>query len=207
MNKTTTTDGLSAGIFGGVIFVVFFIFFPIIGLDVGLFLSILFAVVAFGAGWFFLFERKKPEILEREAGLKVALEEGDKNLSAIRVLERQIKRPSILNKIKNIESILQSILIDLKKDPNKLRNAKQLLDYYVPTTIKILTKYVELSSQGTTSGGIQTSLTKVETMLGKIGDAFDEQHARLLSNDVMDLDNELATLDQTINMDGLTKDQ
>ena len=53
---------------------------------------------------------------------------------------------------------------------------------------------------------IRKSLAKVETMLQTIRDAFEKQLGRLLSDDAMDLDAELATLEQTIKMEGLGKD-
>jgi hypothetical protein len=54
--------------------------------------------------------------------------------------------------------------------------------------------------------GIQASLARVEGMLGTLKDAFEAQLAKLLSNDVMDLDSALQTLKQAIEMEGLGKE-
>jgi 5-bromo-4-chloroindolyl phosphate hydrolysis protein len=74
------------------------------------------------------------------------------------------------------------------------------------STINILNKYVELSAQDIEDEDIKKSLAKAETMLQTIRDAFEKQLGRLLSNDAMDLDAELATLEQTIKMEGLGKE-
>jgi 5-bromo-4-chloroindolyl phosphate hydrolysis protein len=189
-----------AGILGAAVFAVFFFL-----IDVGAIFSIVLGAAAF-VGGFFLFERKKSEVIDKENDLRTALEAGEKNLAEIRTIEKKIRKPAMLARIKEIDTILERILVDIKKDPSKLRNARQFLDYYVGSTIKILSKYVEISSQNVSDSGIQGSLARVEGMLGTIRDAFDAQHARILSNDVMDLDTEIQTLDQTIKMEGLGKD-
>lgn len=200
MNKKTTADGLLAGIAGAVVFLVFYLL-----VDIGLVFSLILGVAAF-VGGFFLFERKRPEVIEKENDLKSSLDAGDKKLSEIRALERKIQKPSMLSKMKEIEDLIEKILVDIKRDPAKLHNARQFLDYYLDATIQILTKYVEISSQNVKDSSIQASLTKVEGILGTIKDAFDAQLAKLLSNDVMDLDSTVQTLKQTIEMEGLGKE-
>ncbi len=200
MKKKTTPDGLLSGILGAAVFGVFYLL-----IDIGLVFSLALGVVAFVAG-FFLFDRKKPEVLEKEDDLRDSLDAGDKKHSEIRALQRKIRKASVLSRLKEIDDIVERILAGIKKDPSKLRNARQFLDYYLDATILILTKYVDISSQNVKDPGIQASLARVEGMLGTIKDAFDAQLARLLSNDVMDLDSALQTLKQTIEMEGLSKE-
>jgi 5-bromo-4-chloroindolyl phosphate hydrolysis protein len=200
MNKKTTSDGLLAGIAGAAVFLVLYLL-----IDAGLILSLVLGVASFLAGFFF-FRRKRPEVIEKENELKSSLDAGDKKLSDIRALERKIRKPSMLSKMKEIDDLIEKILVDVRKDPAKLRSARQFLDYYLDATIQILTKYVEISAQNVNDAGIQASLLRVEGMLGTIKDAFDAQLAKLLSNDVMDLDSAVQTLKQTIEMEGLGKD-
>jgi 5-bromo-4-chloroindolyl phosphate hydrolysis protein len=200
MSKRTAPDGILSGILGAAVFGVFYLL-----VDVGLVVAIGLGVVAF-VGGFFLFQRKRPEVLEREDDLKSSLDAGDKKHSEIRALQRRIQKPSMLAKIKEIDDIVEKILVGIRKDPSKLHNARQFLDYYLDATIKILTKYVDISAQNVKDAGIQASLARVEGMLGTIKDAFDAQLARLLSNDVMDLDSAIQTLKQTIEMEGLGKE-
>jgi 5-bromo-4-chloroindolyl phosphate hydrolysis protein len=200
MIKKTTPDGLLSGILGAAVFVAFYLL-----IDVGLVFSLILGVAAF-VGGFFLFDRRKPEVIEKEHDLRSALNQGDRKHAEIRALQRKIRKPSIVSKIKEIDDVVEKILAGIKKDPSKLRGARQFLDYYLDATIQILTKYVDISSQNVKDAAIQESLARVEGMLGTIKDAYDAQLARLLANDVLDLESALQTLKQTIEMEGLGKE-
>lgn len=201
MSEETTKDGLLSGILAAAVFLVFFFV-----LDIGLVPSLLVALAAYAAGFFFLFKVKKPEVLAGESSLKAALEEGKRKLAEIQGLEKKIKKPSMVSQIKDIEGIIAKILAKIERDPSRLRLAHQFLNYYLESVINILNKYVELGAQNVEDEDIKKSLAKVEAMLQTIRDAFDKQLGRLLSDDAMDLDAELETLEQAIKMEGLGKE-
>ena len=132
-----------------------------------------------------------------------ALREGQEKLSELRGLSPRISDRSIRSKFDAIVAAAESILNDLKKNPRDIRAARQFLTYYLDATIKIVSRYADLSEKNLPSAEIQDSLRKAESMLDMIHAAFEKQHARLLENDVLDLDAEMALLKQTIQMEGL----
>jgi 5-bromo-4-chloroindolyl phosphate hydrolysis protein len=201
MSDETTKDGL----FSGILAAAMFIFFLLI-IDAGVPASLFAGAVAYAIGFFFLFKVKKPEVVANETTLKTALQEGSRKLSEIQRLEKQVRKASVTSQIRDIEGIIRKILAKIEHDPDSLKQAHQFLAYYLDSTINILEKYVELSAQDVEDADIKTSLAKVETMLETIRAAFEKQLARLLSDDAMDLDVELATLEQTIKMEGLGKE-
>jgi 5-bromo-4-chloroindolyl phosphate hydrolysis protein len=201
MSGKTTKDGLFSGILAAAIFLVFLLF-----IDAGILASILAGAVAYAIGFLFLFRVKNPETVAGEATLKAALQEGSRKLSEIERIEKQVRKPSMSSQIKDIEGIIGKILAKIGNDPASLKQAHQFLGYYLDSTLNILNKYVELSSQNVEDENIKKSLAKAESMLQTIRDAFEKQLGRLLSDDAMDLDAELATLEQTIKMEGLGKE-
>lgn len=98
---------------------------------------------------------------------------------------------------------MEKILAEIRRDPADLKRSRQFLSYYLDATINIITKYATLSSQRVDDESIGESLSRTERMLDTINLAFEKQLARLLSNDVMDLDTELTLLEKTIEMEGL----
>jgi 5-bromo-4-chloroindolyl phosphate hydrolysis protein len=201
MSDETTKDGLFSGILAAAMFLAFLLI-----IDAGVVASLLAGAVVYAIGFFFLFRVKKPEVIASEATLKEALQEGSRKLSEIQRLEKQVRKASMIPQIKDIEGIIGKILAKIEHDPDSLKLAHQFLAYYLDSTINILNKYVELSAQDIEDEDIKKSLAKVETMLQTIRDAFEKQLGRLLSDDAMDLDAELATLEQTIKMEGLGKE-
>jgi 5-bromo-4-chloroindolyl phosphate hydrolysis protein len=201
MSDEKAKDGLLSGILAAAMFLVF-----LLAIDAGLIPSLLVAAVAYVIGFFFLFKVKRPEIVASESTLKTALQEGGRKLAVIQGLEKRIRKSSMISQIKDIEGIIGKILAKIERDPARLKQAHQFLTYYLDSTINILNKYVELGAQNVEDEEIQKALAKVESMLQTIRDAFEKQLARLLSDDAMDLDAELATLEQTIKMEGLGKE-
>jgi 5-bromo-4-chloroindolyl phosphate hydrolysis protein len=194
-----TNNGLWSGIIAAAVFLITFLF-----LDLGLLISLILAAVSFGAGWFLL-PTKKPEVVAAEAEVKDSLAEGHHKLDQIRALGKNIKKPEMAKSLAEVCTIIEKILSTIADDPKKLNPAKQFLNYYLESTVKIMTMYAELAAKNVNDAAIQTALAKVEAMLGTIRDAFEKQLAKLLSGEVMDLDVELSLLQQTINMEGLGK--
>jgi 5-bromo-4-chloroindolyl phosphate hydrolysis protein len=194
-----TNNGLWSGIIAAAVFLITFLF-----LDLGLPISLILAAVSFGAGWLLL-PTKKPEVAAAEAEVKDALAVGRRKLDQIRALGKNIKKPEMAKSLAEVCTIIEKILSTIADDPKKLNPSKQFLNYYLESTVKIMTMYAELAAKNVNDAAIQTALAKVEAMLGTIRDAFEKQLAKLLSGEVMDLDVELSLLQQTINMEGLGK--
>lgn len=150
-----------------------------------------------------VFRTKRRLAAEKPADLDSALFEGKRKLEEIRSIGKRIRDTEIRAKIEAIGESVEKILAEVKRDPGDLKLARQFLSYYLDATINILNKYTTLSSQKLADSGINASLSRTEEMLDTINQAFGKQLARLLSNDVMDLDTELSLLEQTIRMEGL----
>ncbi len=78
------------------------------------------------------------------------------------------------------------------------------MDYYLNSTIQILSKYVELTAHKLKDENIEKSLIRVESMLESLKAAYSKQFARLLTNDVSSLDVELNLLENMLKAEGLT---
>ena len=194
--------GILAGAVAGGLFLLFWLAF-----GVPLVPSLLIGAAGYGAG--LLVFRRSARSLEvaipgvsREM-ISAALREGGEKISELKSLSQRIASSSIRAKFDGIVTAAESILDDLKKNPKDIRAARQFLNYYLDATIKIVSRYAELSEKGLGSADIQASLRKVESMLDTMRTAFEKQHARLLEDDVLDLDAEMSLLKQTIQMEGL----
>lgn len=199
MAENRTSDGLLSGLLGAAVFLLFFL-----ALDVGPWVSAALALGAWGAG-FFLFSRKKPDVVAQESELRNTLTEGRRKLAEIRRFEKAMDKVTVANAVSEIATVTEKILTSIEEDASQIKQARQFLTYYLDSTIKILGLYVDLGSQDLADDGIQKSLARVEALVLTLKETFEKQLARLLSNDVLDLDTEISLLEQTIKMEGLGK--
>ena len=140
---------------------------------------------------------------ESKEMFEAALRDGLAKHTALKKESYKIINADVRKEVDAICEVTAKILATIKNDPKDLRPARQFLNYYLDATIKIVTRYVDLSTRGVRSAEIAETLKQVEDSLKTIHRAFERQLELLLQYDVMDLNSELALLKRTIEMEGL----
>lgn len=189
MAKNSTTSGLVAGSLGAGAFLVFFL---VLSLPWWLALGI--ALASALAGFLLV-----PE--GRDHNEDTTLAEGRKKLGALRRQARSLA-PEVAREAEAVADVAARILDEAASDPRSLKKARPFLSYYLDSTVKILDLYTGLRAQ-TTDTDIAQTLRRVESMLQTLRQAFETLLARLLADDALDLDTEVALLEQTMKMEGL----
>lgn len=133
--------------------------------------------------------------------LQATIGEGYRKMEEIRGMEKKVADPQVRGKVSQIIAAAGKIFAYLEKNPEKIRAARRFFSYYLETTSNILSRYLELSSQGIRSDEISRTLSKVGNILSVIETAFEKQLATLMSNDIMDLESEISLLENTIKME------
>ena len=205
MNRFYNIAGTVSGIIGACVLLALFL-----SQQMGLMMSIVLGACAFSGTYILISAFKPKNVLTFEAPedvtpqlLESTLKDGEAKIKLLVQYASGIADLSVRKKVMDISAVIRNIYDNFKKDPKEIKYAKQFLSYYFDTTIKIVKKYVELSSQNLHDPAIQKTLLKAENMLGSIETAFEKQQAKLLSNDVMDLDVEIETLEKTFNAEDL----
>ncbi|HUX41457.1 MAG TPA: 5-bromo-4-chloroindolyl phosphate hydrolysis family protein [Rectinemataceae bacterium] len=202
--KNAQLRGILPGVLGALLFLLFFVF-----IDAGLVVSLACALGGVVAGIFLGRQGRDLELgLEGQAAedFKASIRQAESGLAELRSQARSIPDKIIAAKVEAIAGIVDRAIAQIKQDPKLLKNARQFLGYYLEATTKIVARYSELTAQGLRDAELQASLRRVEGMLDTIREAFEKQFAKLLSNDLLDLDTELSLLEQTIKMEGLGAD-
>jgi 5-bromo-4-chloroindolyl phosphate hydrolysis protein len=205
MKRFYNIAGIVSGVAGGFILLLFFFF-----LQVNFVFSAVIGLAGF-VGTYLLAYAFKPKnelsfdvrssITEEE--INRTLKDGDEKIKQLQAYTALVGNTTVKEKLGQITMMVKDIFANIKKDPKNIRYAKQFLSYYLDTTINIVKKYAELSAQNIRTPEIQGTLLKAENMLGSIENAFQEQKARLLRDDVMELDVEIGTLEKTLIAEGL----
>jgi 5-bromo-4-chloroindolyl phosphate hydrolysis protein len=127
---------------------------------------------------------------------------GRKKLRKIKKLAMGIDDGSVRGKILDIHEVARKIFENFKKDPKDVKYARQFLNYYLDTVIKIIIQYTDLLGKNISSDDKET-LKRAEEMLTVIEETFTKQLGKLYEDDFLDLDSELKVLEKTIKYDGV----
>jgi hypothetical protein len=199
--------GLLAGALGGGVFLLL-----LVVLSVPLFWALLGAAAGTGAGFLLFGGRRRAEVVMPGAGAdrqlaEEAVREGRAHLEELRRTIGRIPDKPVRERAEAIAGVAERILEDIRKDPKDVRPARQFFTYYLDAAVRVLGKYVELSAHGRPSAAVRASLKRVEDNLELIRSAFEKQLGRLLEDDVLDLDTEIALLEKTIRLEGLGEEK
>ena len=138
------------------------------------------------------------------AELDAVLQQGQAAVRRIGELNDEIPDFKLSAQLKQLEILTQKIFDYVKQHPENLKQIRQFLNYYLPTTIKLLEQYVVLQNQGVRTGNIDEGMRKIEEMLEKVIAAFQQQLDSLFENDVVDITAEIRVMEKMMASEGLT---
>ena len=116
-------------------------------------------------------ESRPAENPEREKMLR----EGREAIAEMKRLNDNIAAPGISADIAQMEQITGKIFQAVQNDPAKLPQVRRFMDYYLPTTLKLLRAYDQMSNTGVSGENINKSLAQIETMMRSAAIAFSKQ--------------------------------
>ena len=127
-------------------------------------------------------------------------------LEEIRRLNGSIKNTEVSGKIDRIEKVTRRIFEHEGNSPESDRKLRSFLDYYLPTTLKMLRKYRDLERQEVRGENIGTTMRKIEEMMDKVTAGFEKQLDNLYQNDMLDITSDIVAMEQMMVKDGLSDD-
>ena len=133
--------------------------------------------------------------------------DGDKAVSEMRRLNDAIKDPKISAQIDRLEAVSLRIFSAVKEDPKKLPQIRRFMDYYLPTTLKLLNAYDRMGSAGVSGENIGGTMKRVEEMMDTIVAAFEKQLDSLYGADALDLSADMTVLETMMAREGLAGEQ
>ena len=136
--------------------------------------------------------------------LQSVIYQGKRAIADIRRLNDEIPDERISAQIDLIERLTAQIFDCVRKNPKKLSQIRQFLNYYLPTTIKLMEQYVTLQNQSLKTENITEGMQKIEDLLDKVIIAFQRQLDALFEADVVDITADIRVMEQIMASEGLT---
>ena len=141
--------------------------------------------------------RYSPEVEKIIADGKLAMREMGRLYSTIDNAE-------VCKKINEIMRISDKIVQDAVQDESDVPQIRKFLDYYLPTTIKLLNAYDRMSDQGIAGDNLSRSMKSIEEMLDTAIEAYKKQLDSLFENQALDIETDISVMNQMLAREGLT---
>ncbi len=132
------------------------------------------------------------------------LKDGRLAIAEMKRLDDNIADPGISADIVRLEQVSARIFDEVKQDPKKLPQIRKFMDYYLPTTLKLLNSYDRMSAAGVSGENIDATLAKVEGMMRTIVAAFEKQLDSLYGAEALDISTDITVLETMMAREGLT---
>lgn len=123
-------------------------------------------------------------------------------LRDIRRANDRIADPAISAKIDRLEDLAGKIFRMVEQEPTKKAKAATFLNYYLPTTQKLLDSYADFEESGISGENVTQAKERIAGTLDKIVEGFERQLDQLYQADAMDIDSDIRVMEQMLRRDG-----
>lgn len=152
--------------------------------------------------------RSKEE--EKKSGLspevQKVIDEGDAYIRKIHACNDAILGEEISAKISRMEMLIDRIFDRVEQDPESIDDIRKLMEYYLPTTVKLLEAYQELDSQPVDGENIRSSKREIEATLDTLNVAFEKLLDGMFQETAWDVSSDISVLHTMLAQEGLTDD-
>lgn len=131
------------------------------------------------------------------------IQEGNRALSEMGRLYMSIKDPEVRQKINEIMRITDKITQDAIADPSDIPQIKKFMNYYLPTTIKLLNAYDRMSAAGVEGENIDKSMKNINDMLDAAIEAYKKRLDSLFENQALDIETDIEVMNTMLAREGL----
>ena len=192
-------------------------------MDMGLFLALFLALqwnpfvsLAFSVGVYFgLFLLLKPsrkiggislEGLRDGEELQALLQGAQEDLETLERAGKEISKAPVAEQAQRLFSTAQRLMAYLKKNREKIPQARRFFLYYLDTAARLLGRYMELENLGLHTQEVLEVQRKTESVLPVLNQAFERQFTQLMAGELLDTEVDIQVLEQELEESTLKKE-
>ncbi|MGN0334295.1 MAG: 5-bromo-4-chloroindolyl phosphate hydrolysis family protein [Lachnospiraceae bacterium] len=138
--------------------------------------------------------------------VRKVIEQGDEYLRKIHECNDAISGEEISEKISRIEILVDRIFDRVEENPGYVSDIRKFMEYYLPTTVKLLDAYAEMDVQPVGGENIRTAKREIEATLDTLNVAFEKLLDSLFQDTAWDLSSDISVLNTMLAQEGLKED-
>ena len=148
-----------------------------------------------------------PEVSREQASaLHTMVSEGMEYIRKLRDLNDRIPGEGISAKLFCLENLLKDIFESVKEHPELMERMHKLMNYYLPTTLKLVESYETFDRISAPGEDIIKAKAEIENTLDTINQAFRELLNNLFRDTVFDVTTDAQVLKTMLAKEGLTRE-
>ena len=145
------------------------------------------------------YDRLSPEVQK-------IVQAGDEYVRKIKAANDAITGEVISAKISRMELLVDRIFDRVEQNPDSVNDMRRMMDYYLPTTMKLLEAYEELDAQPVQGENIISSKKEIEDTIDTLNIAFEKLLDSLFQDTAWDVSSDISVLHTMLAQEGLTED-
>lgn len=148
-------------------------------------------------------EKEKEKDISEMTDEERLIEEGKLYLKQIKEANDAIPGEEISQKLERLEIITEKIFSYVASHPEKVPETRKFMDYYMPTTLKLVCVYKEFDAQDIQGDTIKTAKDEIEHSLDMVNEAFENLFDSLFQDEAMDISSDISVLKTMLKQEGL----
>ncbi len=141
----------------------------------------------------------------REQELHSMVAEGMEYIRHLRDLNDRIEGEAISEKLYRLENLLKEIFDRVQEHPEQMHRMHKLMDYYLPTMLKLVEQYAEFDEVSSPGDDILEAKKEIEKTLDMINQAFVTLLNNLFQDAAFDASADAQVLQTMLAKEGLTE--
>lgn len=150
-------------------------------------------------------EQEKAAAEKEPEGIHAVVLEGRDCIRQIRAANDALPEQKISQKLDRLEMITTKIFAYVEQRPKKLPEIRRFMNYYMPTTLKLVNSYKDFDSQPVQGENIVKAKTEILEILDTINSAFETLFDSLYQDDAFDVSTDISVLKSMLAREGLTE--
>lgn len=155
-------------------------------------------------------KRAKPEPAPRPetvSELDAMIASGQDCIRRLRDMNDNIAGEDISAKLFRLENLLKEIFDRLKEQPEQMPKMRKFMDYYLPTTLKLVKAYEQFDAMSIQGQDILEAKAEIEETLDTINSAFGELLNKMFRETAFDVTTDAQVLQTMLAKEGLTREK
>lgn len=141
---------------------------------------------------------------EAQAAARGPRSEYDQYIERIRQADIDIEDEAMSEKIRQMQSITESIFKEVEAHPEKRPQIDRFMSYYLPTTLKLLDSYARIESQGVSGENTAKAKADIERIADTLVEGYRKQLDTLYRAEAVDIAGDVGVIESMMKRDGLT---